>query len=192
MFPYIQLPGYVTTLNNSYAFTATLEIPPHLADGSYRLSLHAPVFGEAAFSNEEDVRDDGLELNYNILASFTDDEYKNLKQGLMAPDSTRIVNLPFGHVGEDGTYSYSAFDPMVLATEASADDPWHTPIPDIVSEGLGPAIPAASEFSEQPVIPDLRPGYLVAIRISRTVNTTGTPYTGAVGFLGLQWSLAMA
>jgi hypothetical protein len=129
-------------------------------------------------------------MDYNILPDYMysgDLKYSSLKTGLMKPNAERKVLIPFGHVGDQG-YVYGGFDPLVVTTEQDAD----SSSSDVIYEGFGRDIPDKLEFDQ--VVPDLRPGYLVGIRLSRAVtNESGrTPYTGAIGFINLSWALTTA
>jgi hypothetical protein len=50
------------------------------------------------------------------------------------------------------------------------------------------------EFAGQGVSPELRPGYLVGIRVARSVTQSQEygSYSGPIGFINLSWSLASA
>ena len=188
MFPYIRLKGYSgSSITYPSAFTAMMRVPTNLPDGKYALSIFASVFGEEGFSS--DVRTACLDLSYNILPDFSsqgDEKYSNLKTSLLVPDSKRTVLIPFGHETSSGIV-YNGFDPVYVTTnDRRLEDE-----DDVVSEAFGQSIPAKSDFALQTVSPELRPGYLVGIRIARAVTQAegATPYTGALGFINLSWSL---
>jgi hypothetical protein len=189
MFPYIRLKGYSTTITSPSAFTAVMRVPANLPDGSYALGIQATVFGEAGFTDVAQ-RWACVKMDYNILPDYMysgDLKYSSLKTGLMKPNAERKVLIRFGHVGDQG-YVYGGFDPLVVTTEQDAD----SSSSDVIYEGFGRDIPDKLEFDQ--VVPDLRPGYLVGIRLSRAVtNESGrTPYTGAIGFINLSWALTTA
>ena len=193
MFPYIRLKGYSgSSITSPSAFTATVRVPTNLTDGNYAMRVTASVFGEVGFSGAEETRSAGIKLSYNILPDFSARngmKYRDLKTGLLKPDSERMVLIPFGH--QEGTgITYNGFDPILVSTsDSSLEDS-----DDIVEKVLGDNIPSAREFALQGIVPNLRPGYLVGIRISRAV-TAGydvTSYTDAIGFINLSWSLVSA
>lgn len=194
MFPYIRLKGYANTVTSPSAFTATMRVPTNLPDGNYSLKIQASVFGEVGFSNASSQRQAGIHFEYNILPDFdaTDSlRYRNLKTGLLKPDQEREVLIPFGH-NEDGgmSYSYNGFDPILVMTkDANIRDR-----DDIVAKVLGESIPNRRDFLMQEITPNLRPGYLVGIRFSRATASGAdvSPYTDAIGFINLSWTLTSA
>ena len=189
MFPYVRLKGYASTITPS-AFSATMRVPTSLPSGSYALRMQASVFGEMGFVGAT-KQSACIKMAYNILPDYdaqTGMGYANLKTGLLKPDSERTILIPFGHEDDDG-FKYNGFDPVLVMT----DDPDIESKDDIVQKVLGASIPSAAEFAMQTIIPELRPGYLVGIRISRAVASGAgvTPYTAPLGFINLAWSLIM-
>ena len=189
MFPYVRLKGYSSTPITPSAFTATMRVPTSIPDGEYALVVQAAVFGEASFYGSDTApRVAGVELNYNVLPDYTEDEYQNLKTGLLRPTQARSVRLEFGYLAQDGFYAYDAFDPMVVSTEGSD----MVVKPGVVSFAFGKRIPDISDFNGQ-VISDvsLRPGYLVGLRFSRSIPSlsSNVAYTGALGFINLCWNI---
>ena len=190
MFPYIRLRGYTGSSVYPSAFTATMRVPTNLPDDKYSLRIFGSVFGESGFTGASQYYA-SINLTYNILPDFSfasgNMKYMNLKTSLLKPDSARTIDIPFGHYNDSNVREYNGFDPVFLTTF----DTSLTDVDDVVSKALGPSIPSVSEFSLQSVTPELRPGYLVGIRISRTATSaTGkTPYTGAIGFINLSWAL---
>lgn len=192
MFPYIRLKGYSgSSITHPSAFTATMRVPTSLPDGKYALGISASVFGEEGFSDV--LHDACVRLSYSILPDFKASSgyrYRNLKTTLLKPDGDRNILIPFGH-SQDGGILYNGFDPILVTTEDSALNDEQ----DVVAKRFGTMIPDPSEFGGQEgVIPELRPGYLVGIRISRAVPGVGSeePYRGAIGFLNLSWTIASA
>ena len=188
MFPYIRIRGYQNTITSPSAFTAVMRVPTSLPDGTYELRLQASVFGEVGFVGVS-KQTACVKLSYNILPDYNTESgigYSNLKTGLMKPDHERNILIPFGHESGEGV-KYDGFDPIVIMT----DDEGVQEEDDVVQKVLGEPIPSRSEFNQQTITPELRPGYLVGIRISRAVaqGTGITPYTGALGFINLSWSL---
>lgn len=189
LFPYVSLLGW----GGSYgtipsAFTVMMRVPASLSpEQVYRLQLRTTMFGAVGFSGSQ-KRVAGLQLEYNILPDFTNDSHLGLKTGLVAPPVPRRINVPLGHL-EGGQYEYTAYDPFVATTDIGV-----TKADDVCVALSDLPIPAESE------IPGftLKPGYLVAVRLSRTAATgTGgtsglTEYTGPLGFLSMEWELKEA
>jgi hypothetical protein len=86
------------------------------------------------------------------------------------------------------SYKYDAYDPVVVTTEGYGYNAEN----DVVSEVLGPVVPYRLEFSDQTRFRNLKPGYLLGIRISRAISSAQNPYRGAVGFINLSWTLEAA
>jgi hypothetical protein len=141
------------------------------------------MFGTVGFTDTTN-RMAGLLLEYNILPDYTSDQHDSLKFGLKAPDYPRQINIPFGH-SEGSGLEYIAFDPFVAATNVE------TVVPDELVKLSDMAIPSSSEINGI----TLKPGYLVAIRISRTTptnisgNSGYNEYRDPIGFLDLRWEL---
>jgi len=196
MFPYIRLKGYSgAAIPSPSAFTATMRVPINLPDMGYALRVSASVFGEDRFLNESAQRVACVKFSYNILPDFSAPEvltYSNLKTSLLKPDAERTVYIPFGHQSDnDQGIEYNGFDPVFISTL----DPDLIDKSDVVyGDALGKSIPQKSEFSGLDASPDLRPGYLVGIRMSRAVtpDSMGTPYRGAIGFINLSWEIVPA
>lgn len=193
MFPYVRLKGYAgTTILHPSAFTAMMRVPTSVPDGKYLLKVQASVFGETGFSGAS-RQTAFVNLAYNILPDYnaeSDTGYSNLKTGLLKPDFERVVKIPFGHESGQGIV-YNGFDPVLVMT----DDEDVEDKDDVVEKVMGAPIPSAAEFAQQQsVVPELRPGYLVGIRLSRSVAQGPgiTPYAGALGFINLSWSLVSA
>ena len=62
---------------------------------------------------------------------------------------------------------------------------------DVIAKVLGKILPSATDFAVQGISPELRPGYLVGVRISRAVTQAedNEPYTHGIGFINLSWSI---
>ena len=189
MFPYIRLKGYSgSTITSPSAFTATMRVPTNLPDGKYALMVSASVFGENGFTGRS-KRSACIKFAYNILPDFSAGEgmmYRNLKTSLLKPDSERTVLIPFGHTTDDGI-AYNGFDPVFITT----DDASLVDKDDVIAKVLGKSLPAATDFAVQDISPELKPGYLVGVRIARAVTQAENeePYTGGIGFINLSWSL---
>lgn len=189
MFPYIRLRGYSgSTITSPSAFTATMRVPTNLPDGKYALMVSASVFGETGFRGKS-KRSACIKFAYNILPDFSAGDgmmYRNLKTSLLKPDSERTVFIPFGHPSDDGIV-YNGFDPVFITT----DDKSLVDKDDVIAKVLGKSLPSATDFAVQGISPELRPGYLVGVRISRAVTQAEDkePYTHGIGFINLSWSL---
>jgi hypothetical protein len=163
-----------------------MRVPTNLPDGKYALMVSASVFGENGFTGRS-KRAACITFAYNILPDFSAGEgmmYRNLKTSLMKPDGERTVLIPFGHSSEDGI-SYNGFDPVFITTDdASLEDK-----DDVIAKVLGKSIPSTTEFDK--ISPELKPGYLVGVRIARAVTQAENeePYTWGIGFINLSWSL---
>jgi len=166
-----------------------MRVPTSLdASKSYRLQLRMVMFGASSYTSST-KRVAGIQMEYNILPDYTGDVHSSLKNGLLAPSSPRQISVPLGHLDGDNNWTYVAYDPFVATTdvnEEKTDD-------------------VCVSFSDKPIpdndeLPDvvLRPGYLVAIRLSRSApsgaggGTTYDAYTNPLGFLSLDWSLVEA
>lgn len=189
MFPYIRLRGYSgNTIVSPSAFTATMRVPTNLPDGKYALMVSASVFGETGFTGKS-KRSACIKFAYNILPDFSAGDgmmYRNLKTSLLKPDSERTVFIPFGHPA-DGGIEYNGFDPVFITT----DDKSLIDKDDVIAKVLGKILPSATDFAVQGISPELRPGYLVGVRISRAVTQVEDkePYTHGIGFINLSWSI---
>lgn len=187
MFPYIRLKGYSGgSITSPSAFTATMRVPTNLPDGKYALMVSASVFGETGFTGQL-KRSACIKFAYNILPDFSAGDgmmYRNLKTSLLKPDSERTVLIPFGHPA-DGGIEYNGFDPVFITT----DDKSLVDKDDVIANVLGKSLPSSNDFHD--ISPELRPGYLVGVRISRAVTQAYgvEPYTGGIGFINLSWSL---
>ena len=189
MFPYIRLKGYTGAISSPSAFTATMRVPTNLPDGSYNLMVYATIFGESSFGGVS-RRSAAIKFSYNILPDFMADEglmYSSLKTSLLKPNVERDCLVPFGHAVSGGI-EYNGFDPVLVST----DDPDLYDRDDVVAKTLGRNIPDESEFIPMKV--DLRPGYLVGIRIARAVTSVSgvEPYTFPIGVINLSWALVSA
>lgn len=185
LFPYVSLLGWGSSGNIPSAFTMMMRVPTSLdSDKNYKLQLRLVMFGAVGYSNPIQ-RVAGIQMEYNILPDYTGDEHLSLKTGLLAPSTPRQISVPFGHKNGNN-YEYVAYDPFVATTDATIakSDDVCVPFSDL-------PIPAQTELED--VV--LKPGYLVAVRLSRTapVNVgagfTYEAYTGPLGFLSMEWAL---
>lgn len=188
LFPYISLLGWGSTDNIPSAFTAMMRVPQNLEDKNYKLQVKAVLFGVSSYEGSNKPKAAGIQLEYNILPDFTDSRHLSIKTGLIKPTTPRTVAVPFGHKDTYGTWTYTAYDPFVVTTDTSVAKK-----EDVIVPAFGGAIPSAYEFTSD--IPKLKPGYLVAVRLSRTdapISSVYEPYSGAIGFLSFEWELQEA
>lgn len=201
MFPYIRMLKWSrgSSSNVPTAFVAKFHVPATIRDAVYRVKFYASVFGETSYSESSAIQVAGVKMNYNILPDFTPtglstDETANLKDGLIAPDESFSLAIPFGTLDvETNTYSYDAYDPMLIHNDTT-----------IASRRgnnervIDHAIPSPDDCGRYIAAHGItttfgvRPGYTIAIRFSRAdmpPSEDGEEYTGAIGFLNLRWSI---
>ena len=190
LFPYISLLGWGSSGNIPSAFTMMMRVPTNLdASIEYQMQLRLTMFGATGYTGDS-KRVAGIQMEYNVLPDYTGDTHLSLKTNLVVPASPRIIAVPFGHW--NGTrWEYTAYDPFVATTEGDAAAPKSD---DVCVPFDTLPIPSAVELPNF----KLKPGYLVAIRISRTnppgsaIGTGLSPYTGPIGFLSMEWTLEEA
>ena len=199
MFPYIRLLKWDPSSDSNIptGFVAKFHVPATATDAVYRVRFYATVFGETSFSGDA-FQTAGVRMEYNILPDYTGIgesilETANLKTGVIQPDPDKVATLdiPFGHMDEGADVAYSAYDPLLVH-----NDPTLGSLAGKSVLVMDHAFPTAAECSGYISRNNLvggvfgvRPGYTVAVRFSRTSPTTGTPYTGAIGFLNLRWAI---
>lgn len=189
LFPYISLLGWRSGYSNiPSAFTMMMRVPTSLDQNkNFRLQLRMTMFGAGGYSSQL-RRVAGIQLEYNILPDYTGDTHNSLKTGLIAPTSPRQINVPFGHSDGGSMQVYEAFDPFVATTEDNEQAPKSDDVCVAFSD-----LPIPSNEELEGVV--LKPGYLVAVRISRVSptnvggNTGNSEYTDPIGFLSMEWSL---
>lgn len=200
MFPYVRLLGWDDgSANIPTGFVAKFQVPTSVADGVYRVLLYATVFGEESFSGLSGPMVAGIGMTYSILPNWmpvsgrgVETASFNLRDDLIGPDDTVSVDVPFGYDSGDGTFSYKGFDPMVLHNDPSIEN-----VAGRSSDALGRPIPDAAQCSGYlsghtvgTSAFGVRPGYIVAVRLSRAAPSSGTPYTGKLGFMDIRWALS--
>ena len=178
------------------AFVAKFHVPATASYGVYRVKFYATVFGEESYSGADGQRVAGVTMDYNILPDYNSVngsvvESANLKTGLIAPDSPFVLDVPLGTQGDDGTYSYDAYDPLLVHNDSSLDQIAGKSV--LVMDHAFPTQDDCKSFCSQNHISGsvfgVKPGYTVSVRFSRSSPSGGTPYTGAIGFLNLRWSV---
>ena len=198
LFPYISLLG----MGDGYgsipsAFTMMMRVPTDLdPESSYRMNIRTTMFGTAEYSGMY-RRVAGVKLEYNILPDYTGDTHASLRTGLVFPANPRHLKIPLGHETDAGRWEYVGYDPFVATTEDDISAP-KTPdvcVPLSLSDtGTWMPIPSVIELPNE----KLKPGYLVAIRMSREepsgtdVSSDIRAYTAPLGFLSLEWMLEEA
>lgn len=189
LFPYISLLGWGASANIPSAFTMMMRVPTSLdPDKGYRLQLRMVMFGTSSYSTPV-KRVAGIQMEYNILPDYTGDVHSSLKTGLIAPGSPRQISVPLGHRDENQNWTYVAYDPFVATTDIDVPK-----TDDVCVPFSNQPLPSSEELPN--VV--LKPGYLVAIRISRSApsgvggNSEYEAYTNPLGFLSMDWSLEEA
>lgn len=189
LFPYISLLGWGGTSSIPSAFTMMMRVPTNLdPERDYQLQLRLVMFGATGYQSKNKQLA-GVQLEYNILPDYTKDVYSSLKTGLlMAPP--RQLAIPLGHL-ENGQWEYISCDPFVATTEKDPEMPIDDVKVPLYSGNRSLPIPDSTELGEV----KLKPGYLVALRLSRItppntgVGTSYRAYTGPLGFLSMEWTL---
>lgn len=196
MFPYTRLLKWDPSSDSNIptGFVAKFHVPATASDAVYRVKFYATVFGEASFSGE--YRNAGVRMDYSILPDFTmvgsELPTANLKTGLIRPDESVVLDIPFGAPDDNAEVSYTAYDPILVHNDAAIAD-----VSGRSARVLDYAFPTEkdcagyveSHAGKLSGVFGIRPGYTVAIRFSRDAPSSGTPYTGAIGFLNLRWAV---
>lgn len=200
MFPYVRFlrwtPG--SSSNIPTGFVAKFHVPATAEFGVYRVRFYATVFGEESFENEVVPLTAGIKMDYNILPDFNSPDNAlidtaNLKTGLIKPDKEFTLDVPLGVQQDDETFSYSAYDPLLVHNDST------------IETVLGKSIRALDHAFPTPddcrsyydahnlagTVFGVKPGYTVSVRFSRADPSSGTPYTGALGILNLRWAIEL-
>lgn len=200
MFPYVRLLGWrndEAAQNIPSAFVLKFHVPYDNTTALYKVGFSASVFGTQGYVGT-DIRYAGLKMDYSILPDLTpvsDAETgtyasANVQSDLISPDSARVLELPIVSVYDGVTASYSEFDPVLIHTVDGE--------PDITGKryaAFGNTIPYDDECksymnSKQLTTVAVKPGYTVAVRISRGPAVSGVvEYTAPVGFMNMRWML---
>jgi len=197
MFPYIRLLDWTTggTSNIPTGFTAKFRVPHTIGNVPYRVIVYATVFGEVDVPGvvDGDRLYAGIDFHYSVLPDFTSIDpavapyWSTLTDGLLSPSAALSAEIPLGKVGNSPIYE--AYDPMLIHNnpeEVPADLALKT------AQILGNPLPNLDDFPTWAGTNELavRPGSLVAIRISRAnVSNAATEYTSSLGFINLRWRL---
>ena len=197
MFPYVRMLKWDPDSDSNVptGFVAKFHVPATASDGVYRVKFYATVFGEESF--EGGVRNAGVRMDYNILPDFTSMrsdsvvETANLRTGIIRPDESFVVDIPFG-VPDGGEVSYTAYDPILVHNDPSIEDLGGRSAR--VMDGPFPTNEECKAYIQNnrglvAGVFGIRPGYTVAVRFSRANPSSGDPYTGAIGFLNLRWAI---
>ena len=204
MFPYVRLLGWSSGQTNvGSAFILKLHVPYDNPDFVYRVGLSGSVFGTSGYSGGS-LRYAGLQIRYSILPDLNPTSSEkaghaaaNVKDDLIEPDGIRPVEVPIvSSMGVDGC-SYKAFDPVYVHTVPVGDDSsedvfgksyssFGTDMPD--PNECSSLLACGSDYTAETL--GVRPGYTVAIKITRGPTVSGvSEYTGEVGFMNLRWEL---
>lgn len=200
MFPYIRLLGWSEAGQNiPSAFILKFHVPADDADSVYVANLYANVFGTQPYADSR-TKFAGIRLDYNILPDLNpvdtgDGTYQsaNVQDDLIKPDESRVLEVPLLSTRDDEVVTYKAFDPVLIHTKDDSDD-----VPAKMYSVLGEKIPNFDECSKYLAKHEtitratfgIRPGYTVAVRISRNSVVSGVDeYTGPIGFINMRWSL---
>ena len=198
MFPYIRLLKWDpdSSSNIPTGFVAKFHVPATALPGVYRVKFYATVFGESSFTGGG-YRTAGVRMDYNILPDYTGTgsdmiETSNLKTGLIRPDEPVVLDIPFGSTKSTPDVSYDAYDPLLVHNDPSIENLYGRSV-----MVLDHSFPTEDEcrgyidanLSKTSGVFGIRPGYTVAVRFSRVSPSSGTPYTGDIGFLNLRWSI---
>lgn len=198
MFPYVRLLGWGEGQQNiPTGFVAKFHVPATAFNSVYRVKFYASVFGETSF--EGGIRHAGVKMDYSILPDFTGLNGgvvadANLRTGLIQPDQSVILDIPFGSSDEsvESGVSYTAYDPILVHNDSSIED-----FAGRSAQVLGYAFPTEDDCADYILAHagqlsgpfGVRPGYTVAVRFSRTAPAEGEAYTGSIGFLNLRWAI---
>lgn len=199
MFPYIRLLGWeVGGTNTPTGFVAKFRVPHTVADAYYRVVVYATVFGEddVVWYADATAPRAGLTFTYNILPDVypigvttpLPTKALNLAENLIQPAEAKSIAIPFGDVTQDPIYH--GYDPMLVHNNPAEAD-----VAGQKYRALGLPFPSVDDDPQgwdgmDPNQLGVRPGSLVAIRISRAdLEDPKLEYTGALGFINLRWML---
>ena len=200
MFPYVRLLEWTTGgTNTNSAFIMKFHVPYDDPDAVYRVHFSSSVFGTSGYTGTS-VREAGIRLQYNILpdlntvdASGSVTASANVQEDLIAADAERVATISVVSSADGTGYTYKAFDPLYVHTIDESSS-----VLGKSEAAFGAPVP---KFDECPTFVQrhdsvessfgVRPGYTVAIRISRgQVAGPGTSeYTGSLGFMNMRWRL---
>lgn len=198
MFPYVRLLKWdpESDSNIPTGFVAKFHVPATSLPGVYRVKFYATVFGETSF-NGGGYQTAGVKMDYNILPDYTGTgadvlETANLKTGLIQPDESFTLDIPFGTTETNPDVSYTAYDPLLIHNDSSLENLYGRSV-----QVMDHAFPTEDEcqayirnnLNKVSGVFGVRPGYTVAVRFSRTAPSKGNPYVGAIGFLNLRWAI---
>jgi hypothetical protein len=200
MFPYIRFLKWDPEGNSNIptGFVAKFHVPSTAQFGVYRVKFYATVFGEESFEGSASPLTAGIKMDYNILPDYnTVDgsliETANLKTGLIKPDKEFTLDVPFGIQQDDETFSYSAYDPLLIHNDSSLDPARGKSV--LVLDHAFPTPEDCKTYYEahqlSGTVFGVKPGYTVSVRFSRANPSDGLPYIGPIGFLNLRWTVEL-
>jgi hypothetical protein len=202
MFPYIKLLGWSdgSSSNIPSAFVSKFTVPSNLSEGNYRIRVYATIFGEKSIpENALASYIAGIEFTYNILPDYNPlnagDNYTeyNLANNYITRKTPFTAKVRFGRL-DNNQYVYNGFDPLLIHNNPEFVGPT-SDSKFSFQNALGIAFPTIDETSnsqgsDNSGIDFVKPGYIVAVRFSRTNSGAGNyEYTGGIGFINLRWEL---
>jgi hypothetical protein len=208
MFPYIKLLGWNddNTNNIPSSFVSKFTVPSTVdPEGKYRVNVYATVFGEHSIPADAiNAYVAGIEMSYNILPDYNPldsnivtDRYVeyNLVNNFIQSVKPVKGKILFGRKGDNDRYVYTGFDPILIHNNTSFVAPNGMDSSFSQQNILGISFPTKNTSTNYngdtgSGIDYLKPGYIVAVRFSRTSSDAGRyQYTGGIGFINLRWEL---
>lgn len=197
MFPYIRLLDWVDGASNiPSAFILKFHVPYDNTNNLFAVHVSMNVFGLQGYVDGR-TRNAGISLNYNILPDLNpvegdDGTYAsaNVKGDLISPDAPRDLEIPMVSSIDGQLVTYNAFDPVLVCTNDGTEQ-----ITGKKYNALGKPIPNIDECGQYARehgvdIVGVRPGYTVAVSISRSgVRSGSTAYTAPIGFMNMRWEI---
>jgi hypothetical protein len=200
MFQYTKLLGWDSDLisgNINTGFYARFIVPHGLDPAlDFKALLYFTVFGTQDIAAGQGISYAGLVFEYSVLPDYVgvnqDPAWNSIADtagpsnplGLLNSDPI-AVELPLGTTSGDPVYR--AYDPVMLHNDSDLADQDRRQY-----LGLGPAVPDSTTLSYWDSNwgqPRLKPGSVVAIKVSRGPISSGQEYKYPLGFLNLRWKL---
>ena len=178
LFPYIKLPSYVEAV--PYAFVVKFQVPVNLPNKEYNIRFYASMFGSADLTYNAQLP---LGFQYNILPDLYSNDHEhpstnptnNLRTGLI-DSGEKTISVPLYN-------GYTAYDPVLITNDPTMPSSAAGTNRIVNIEDLF-ALPESTELAT------VRPGYVVAVRLSRAYSDgTNIMYSYPVGFINLRWAI---
>lgn len=187
VFPYTKLlgPGIAS------GFTAKFRVPDHIPYGKYYVVVSASVFGEDAITGAS--RTASFKLKNYVLADRACSE----SDATSSPTLDGSIDSPAAGyeatIGVPFPESYAAFNPILMHGfgTIAGSGPGSIVLPDMPGQRHSDAYLWLHREAASDKLLEVYPGYFVGLDIQRC-TTSGTDYTGAIGFLSLRWNLVEA